>query len=127
MGFFDDLSKNIQSKSQVAGAAIKEKTDTIKIKNSINANNARINDVYKEIGEKFYAAHKTDEQLEFMYVELFEKIKGFEKENEELNNQLNEVKKIVKCPNCGKENDKEAAFCFSCGSQLPSKSEVVSE
>ena len=30
-----------------------------------------------------------------------------------------EIKGIVKCPNCGAENSKTAAFCATCGTAMP--------
>ena len=44
----------------------------------------------------------------------------------ELQQQIIDIKGIVKCVNCGAEVDKSAAFCASCGTAIP-KEAVVEE
>ena len=44
----------------------------------------------------------------------------------QLQQQIIDIKGIVKCANCGAEVDKSAAFCASCGTAIP-KEAVVEE
>lgn len=41
--------------------------------------------------------------------------------------QLKEIKRIIHCPNCGKEVSKDAKFCGNCGILIESEEDEVSE
>lgn len=118
MSFFDDLGKNITTKGQAASAAVKEKTEIIKINNAISAQKARQNDVFTEIGKVYYEMHKEDENIEESLVSLVDQVKSFDKQIEQLNLELDAYKKTVVCPICGKEVEKTMAFCGNCGNKL---------
>lgn len=118
MSFFDDLGKNISSKSQAASAAVKEKTETLKLNNAISAQKARQKDIFTEIGRIYYELHKDDEDIAAELVELFNQVKTIQTEIDSLSDQLSGLKKTVTCPQCGAEIAKGVAFCSNCGNKL---------
>ena len=117
MGFFDDFGKKISSAGQEAIAKTKELADIAKINSSISDEENKIKTAYSEIGKKYFENHSEDSEEDYeaqiaVIKEAMEKIKAYEQ-------QIVEIKGVVKCPNCGAENSKTAASCATCGTALP--------
>ena len=129
MGFFDDFGKKISSAGQEAIAKTKELADVAKINSSISDEENKIKTAYSEIGKKYifhaksylykkyFENHSEDSEEDYeaqiaVIKEAMEKIKAYEQ-------QIVEIKGVVKCPNCGAENSKTAAFCATCGTAMP--------
>ena len=117
MGFFDDFGKKISSAGQEAIAKTKELADVAKINSSISDEENKIKTAYSEIGKKYFENHSEDSEEDYeaqiaVIKEAMEKIKAYE-------HQIVEIKRVVKCPNCGAENSKTDAFCATCGTALP--------
>lgn len=117
MGFFDDFGKKISSAGQEAIAKTKELADVAKINSGISDEENKIKVAYSEIGKKYFENHSEDSEEDYeaqvaVIKEAMEKIKAYEQ-------QIVEIKGVVKCPNCGAENTKTAAFCATCGTAMP--------
>lgn len=117
MGFFDDFGKKISSAGQEAIAKTKELADVAKINSGISDEENKIKTAYTEIGKKYFENHAEDFEADYeaevaAIKEAMEKIKNYEQ-------QIVEIKGVVKCPNCGAENAKTAAFCATCGTAMP--------
>lgn len=117
MGFFDDFGKKISSAGQETIAKTKELADVAKINSNISDEENKIKTAYSEIGKKYFENHSEDSEEDYeaqiaVIKEAMEKIKAYEQ-------QIVEIKGVVKCPNCGAENSKTAAFCATCGTALP--------
>jgi rRNA maturation endonuclease Nob1 len=116
MSFFDDFGKKISSVSQEAIAKTKDFADVTKLNSNISEEERKINSAYSEIGKMYFELHSDDYEecfgTQFLAIkESKEKIKDYEK-------QIVNIKGVVKCPNCGTEVPKTAAFCASCGSAI---------
>lgn len=118
MSFLDDLGKNISSKGAKAGTVVKEKTESIKLSNSISAQHVREKEVYERIGKIYFDLHKDDENIDEQYQKDFADVKAILEDIASLTTQLNALKKTVTCPRCGAEVPKTAAFCGNCGNKM---------
>jgi len=80
--------------------------------------NTDIELLFKEIGKCVYLTHTGAEvdadEITNKIAEIDEKYQKIA----EMKKQINEKKEQVKCAACGKECDKDDAFCRSCGSPL---------
>ena len=117
MGFLDDFSKKISSASQEAIAKTKDFADITKLNSNISDEKNKINAAYKEIGKMYFEAHSED--FEESYGELVGNIKASLEKIATFEQQIVEIKGVTKCPNCGAEVAKGAAFCTACGTAIP--------
>lgn len=121
MGFFDDV---INTGKNVVSSAGK-KTDSavrlskLKVKSSQIHNDIRAK--YEKLGEFVYQSAKSGEKNE---EELNAQITGLNEcytELEEISKQIDELRNVVTCPNCGEKHKDDDAFCSKCGAKLPEK------
>ena len=75
-----------------------------------------LNKLFLEIGKIYYDAHKDDEEKEFKEQMLL--VKDAQEVLEELNQQLGQIKGMVKCNACGQDMPMEAEYCSKCGTKL---------
>lgn len=124
MGFFDEVGKKISTAGQDAIAKTKDFADITKLNSNISDEQNRINSTYTQLGKLYYEIHKDDceEALSLLVSSINDSMNKIK----ELQQQIIDIKGIVKCANCGAEVDKSAAFCASCGTAIP-KEAVVEE
>jgi hypothetical protein len=122
MAFMDRVGSAISSLADKGVSKTKELKDTAKytmdIKNTENA----INQAYREIGKAYYEAHKADAETEF---EQIGEISGLLEELQKLKEKRDEVRGVMKCPNCGAQVKDSDRFCTSCGVKLEKPAERV--
>lgn len=117
MAFFENLGKKISDASQGAAQQAKNFSEVTKLNGSISEKEKKISQLYRAIGEAYYAQHKDDPAAEES--EKIEEITTLTAEIEKCRNEINKIKGIVKCPNCGAEVSVGAVFCSTCGSKMP--------
>ncbi|MBQ4088510.1 MAG: zinc ribbon domain-containing protein [Clostridia bacterium] len=114
MGFFDQASKKF--------AEVQKKTgDTIavyKLQSQIKNIEEEIQQIYATIGEVCYAAHKSGKSPEGLD-SLFENIDSMKASIAELNDDIDRLNQIVRCPDCGGPVDLGVKFCPNCGCKIP--------
>ena len=122
MAFMDRVGSAISSLADKGVSKTKELKDTAKytvdIKNTENA----INQAYREIGKAYYEAHKADAETEF---EQIGEISELLEELQQLKAKRDEVRGVMKCPNCGAQVKESDRFCTSCGVKLEKPAERV--
>ena len=117
MGFLDDFGKKISTGSQEAIAKAKDLADIAKLNSNISDEKNKITAAYKEIGKMYFEAHSED--FEEGYAELVGNIKASLDKISAFEQQIVDIKGVSKCPNCGAEVPKGAAFCTACGTAIP--------
>ncbi len=125
MGFFDDLSRKVSDAGQTAVQKTKEMSDIARINSLVSQNETKINNLYTQIGKLYVEKYGVDGAESF--TELVNGIKEAEKQNEDYKKQVQDIKGVRRCPSCGAEVPKDAAFCSSCGSVMPKIEEVIPE
>lgn len=122
MGFFSDIGK----KTSETTSKIARET---KLKMKINENKGKINDIYKEIGEKVYSKHVREENLDIK-TDLNEqcfKLDTLCKEIEEARLEILKLNQKKLCQNCSAEIESNAQFCPKCGQKQNKEESTVKE
>jgi len=117
MAFFEQLGKKLSDAGQGAAQQAKIFSEVTKLNSSISEKERKINQLYVAIGQAYYAQHKDDTSAEEF--EKIEEITNLNAEIAKCREDINRVKGIAKCPNCGAEVALGSAFCNSCGTKMP--------
>ncbi len=116
MAFFDDLGKKLTQAGQGAVAKGKEIADVAKLNSQVSDEEKKMNNAYQEIGKKYVELHRSEADPEF--AGLITSIDEADARIKELKGQIADIKGVVKCPKCGADVPKGAAFCGSCGGAI---------
>ena len=117
MGFFDDLGKRVTNAGQRAVQKTQEMSEVARFNSMITQNESKINDIYYQIGKLYANIHRNDAEEDF--AGMVTTLKELEKQNNEYRKKIQDVKGVQRCPKCGAEVPKEAAFCNFCGTVMP--------
>ena len=130
MEFFDKLTK----KASETYKATKEKTtklsEEFKLKNTISDKKEEIEELYKEIGKLVAEDMKNGKDSDKDTVsKKVDEIVALEKEIENAEKSILDLKDISVCDGCGSKIEKEASFCKNCGKEQdkPEKIEIKVE
>lgn len=114
-GALSDIGKSI---SKGAETAMKKSGDLFSISKlmlAISSEESNIKDIYSKIGEKIYNRHEKGKFDDKEFENYFKDIEKSKKEIRGLRRQIDKVKDIKLCNQCGGEMKKEAKFCPECG------------
>ncbi|MDD7738787.1 MAG: zinc ribbon domain-containing protein [Fusicatenibacter sp.] len=117
MAFFDKLSKTVTEASQKTIAKTKELADISRLNSMISDEEKNINNQYFQIGKLYVSTHK--DNVEDDFVGMVNLIADAEAKIRDYRKQIQDIKGVQRCPNCGAEVPSGSAFCSSCGSPMP--------
>ncbi len=117
MAFFDDLGKKISHAGQTAVQKTKGMTDSVKINGMISDEEKKMNNCYKDLGKLYFELHAQDCEPEFAV--LVESIHESNRRIAEYKQQIQDIKGLVVCAQCGTKAPMGTSFCSSCGNPLP--------
>lgn len=117
MAFFDDLGKKLSQAGQSAVQKTKEMADIAKLNSAISDEEKRIDNSYLEIGKLYVSLHDAEHEADFD--SLIAAIHESEAKVKDYQQQIKDIKGVVKCEKCGAEVPSNAAFCSSCGAPMP--------
>lgn len=125
MAFWDNFSQKASETTAKAVQRAKEMSDIARINSMISEEETKINNIYYQIGKLYVTIHPHDHEEEFtgMIVSLAEaeeKIKNYRQ-------QIQDIKGVVRCSQCGAEVPSSVAFCSSCGAPMPKIQPVNTE
>lgn len=117
MAFWDNFSQKASETTAKAVQKAKEMSDIAKLNSMISEEETKINNNYYQVGKLYVTMHSHDREEEFAgmvasIAESEEKIKSYRQ-------QIQDIKGIVRCPQCGAEVQSGVAFCSSCGAPMP--------
>lgn len=129
MDFFDRMNEEwdrvceeLANVGSEFARATKDATENAGLHTRIVAEEGKIREQYRVIGELFYKECNGDkeqlEQLSDAYREAFEKIAVSEWKIENAKETIARNKGAVCCPGCGANVDKAAVFCSKCGRKV---------
>lgn len=117
MAFLENLGKKASETTAKAMQKAKEMSDTAKLNSMISEEEKKINNTYYQIGKLYVTMHANDYEEEFsgMIATLGEVEANIRKYRQ----QIQDIKGVVRCAQCGAEVQLGVAFCSSCGASMP--------
>jgi rRNA maturation endonuclease Nob1 len=116
MGFFDDIGKKVSDAGQKTLQKTRDVSDIVRVNSLISDEERKVNNAYHSIGKLFVSRFGTNCDDEFLslvnvVIDSEEKIKGYKK-------QIQDIKGVTRCTNCGAEVPKGVSFCSACGAKV---------
>lgn len=116
MAFFEKIGKTITDAGQGVARETKNLADIARLNSSISDKEKRIAAIYSEIGKAYYEHHKNDAVAE--EAASINEINALFAEIEKHREEIGRIKGLTKCPSCGADVARGAAFCNSCGQAI---------
>lgn len=116
MELIDTIVKTISGVSQTTIKKGKDVKNIAKLNLTISDEERKIDRNYMEIGRLFYEMHKDDCEKEF--AELIVSIDESKEKIKQCNEEIKELKGIIKCPGCDAEIMGNLAYCPHCGFKI---------
>ena len=116
MAFFDDLGKKFSQVGQTAVQKTKEMSDISKINGLISDEEKKINNNYHQIGKLYVEIHNNNFEKDF--ADMITAIHESETKIRDYKLQIQTIKGILRCENCGAEVPNNVSFCSSCGTKI---------
>ena len=121
MSIISQLGKKISDAGQETAAKAKNFAELTKLYNSISDVQKRISDLYFQLGKEYFEKYKDNDEIEEK--DLIERIKSSYREIEQYKEQIQKIKGVECCPNCGEEIAEGSVFCNRCGAKIIRASE----
>lgn len=118
MGFLEDAILKAKGAADYAGKKTGEFVELSKLKVSAAEVEKKIDSEYQELGKMVYNAAKEHTDCTEYVEEKAAAIDLLFTKHSELMDQIEEMKKLKKCPKCGHTNKPDAKFCSECGAEL---------
>lgn len=118
MTIFNNLKRGATDAAYKAAKKTGEITNIAKLTMNIKTAEAKLGDVYEEIGRLFYTAERTGEDCTS---EIASNIMKADKIKADIANYKAEIavlRNVIVCESCGNEIGAESAFCSFCGTKV---------
>ena len=117
MAFWNGLGQKASTTTARAVQKAKDMTDISRLNMLISEEQKKIDNIYYQIGKLYVAIHTKDHEEEFdgMFLALEEmnkKIRSYQQE-------IADIKRVIRCPQCGAEVQMGDSFCSLCGMRMP--------
>lgn len=123
MAFFDNVGKKLSQAGQGALQKTKEMAEIARINSSVADEEKRLNNNYYQIGKLYAQLHSTD--CEDCFTTYILAVNESLKKIDDLKTELQTLRAVAKCPNCGAEVPTSSMFCNACGTAMPNAAEKV--
>ena len=124
MAFFDNLGRKMSEAGQKVIQKTGEMSDTSRLNAQISDEEKKINAAYLQIGKLYASVHRNDPEPDF--AALVESVGQSEQTIRACREQIQKIRGVRSCPNCGAEVSVGSAFCATCGSPMPAEKPSVS-
>lgn len=114
MSFWDYLQKNMNKTAQAGMKTTSKWIEVGKLNMALNAAKLDLNDLYEQIGEIVYTNKMTDLNHNPELQELFHSVTQQKMKIKQIQNQLNQVREIRTCEQCGALLDEHSKYCPYC-------------
>lgn len=114
MAIFDDVVVNAKTAASAVSKKAGELYDLSKLRITLASLRSEINKLYMTLGEAVYN-ESAPEEIEAIKIEISETKQNIL----EVEKILLASKNTVKCPRCGQKLNKNAAYCYVCGAEIP--------
>lgn len=117
MSIFDDLGKKVKDAGHKSVQKTREISEISQINTMISQAESSINRTYFEIGKTYVSLHSEDS--EEALASMVSSVIKLENEIEKYKKQIQQIRGIQVCSQCGAELSRGSAFCSSCGAPVP--------
>lgn len=117
MAFWDNISQKATVTTAKAVQKAKEMSDIARLNSMVSEEETKINNLYYQVGKLYVTMHPQDYEAEFAgmiasLAESEEKVKNYRQ-------QIQDIKGVARCTQCGAEVQAGVAFCSACGAPMP--------
>ncbi len=119
---FDQIGKKISDVGQGLSQSTKNFSETSRLNNLVNEKKREISNLFSSMGQTYFEQHKSDPNAEM--ADLIAQVASLSKEIDAANQEIQKIKGIETCPNCGSEIAANASFCSKCGAKTVKKETV---
>lgn len=123
MALFDTFSKKASEAGQTAIQKAKELSETARLNGLITDEEKSINNTYFQIGKLYATIHRNNPEPDFSG--MINSVAEAESRIRDYKKQIQDIKGIQRCENCGAEVPRGAAFCSACGAVMPKIESVI--
>lgn len=125
MALFDEIGKKISLAGKNAVDKGKAFADATKLNAAISEEEKKVNNAYYQIGNLYVALHPDDYEDDFST--LINAIVSSQEKIASLKQQIQNIKGVTRCEQCGAEVPNNIAYCSACGAQMPKKEVSIDE
>ena len=116
MAFFDNVGKKLSRAGQGALQKTKEMADIARLNSLVADEEKRLNNNYYQIGKLYSQLHSAD--CEDCFTTYISAVKESLNKIDDLKAELQVLRAVAKCPNCGAEVSTSSMFCNACGTAM---------
>lgn len=117
MSVIDDWSRRLSKTTQDTVKKTQDFAEIAKINSQISEEQKNIRAIYLLLGEKYYEIWGRNPEVEF--AELCDKIARSQTKIDKWKKELQVLKNVKVCPNCGAEYNGNLIYCGVCGNKMP--------
>jgi Zn finger protein HypA/HybF involved in hydrogenase expression len=118
MTTFDDIRQKVKDVTRTAVKASSEFLEVTKINMAIKAEEDKIKAITFDIGKSVFDSYSDGKPVEEGLAEKCSEIALIQKDIEEMQQKVMQIKNVEKCPGCSAEVDKSMVFCPKCGTKV---------
>ena len=121
--FLGNLGQALSKTAKELSGRAEDVYETQRLKNKISAEERQIDKIMADLGKIVYQRYKEEVPVDDVQKELCEQIDQRMEQIEQLRTDIKDLKIRTRriCPSCGKEVEKNAAFCKFCGAACPTQ------
>lgn len=121
--FLGNLGQALSKTAKELSGRAEDAYETQRLKNKISAEERQIDKIMADLGKIVYRHYKEEVPVDDAQKALCEQIDQRMEQIEQLRTDINDLKIRSRriCPSCGKEVEKNAAFCKFCGAACPTQ------
>ena len=115
---FKNFLENAKSVAQKFGEKANDVYDITKLNAIKSRINCDIEKSYKALGNKYYILSKNSQLETADFSKEISALEELHAQRDTIAKQIDDLKKLKRCPVCGKAQSGEKPFCADCGAKL---------
>lgn len=122
MAFFDDMVGKMTNFGQDVAKKGKNISDTAKLSSELRNLENEKNNCLMQLGQIFYLQYS--DVMDAQSRTIKERIDDIALKTEQIQQQIQQLKGVVRCPNCQREVSVNSAFCNFCGTKIEHRGSI---
>ncbi len=121
MAIWDEFSKKAGKTMRAIGERTKEVAEVTKLTNRIGVKTTELEKLFIEIGKEYMDVRDAGEKGSKELDKLCGDVRVLEAEIKDLQDMVDEIRQVRRCPVCGEVSPTTQRFCGSCGEKFAEK------